>query len=165
MAIQETKSTVNDKVRLQVGLCRAVAADLERHSRELDRSQSWLGSFAVRCALDDIPSFVRWIENRLKNVTSHQMWKSATGANSEIRLQLRLESETALRLELAAITLNQSPLKLAGLMIEHTLDDSRLSLAMLKTPVGKWLRKQFRGKDDEAFEAEVSNTADGHRGE
>lgn len=149
----------NDKVRLQVGLCRPVAAELEQHARELELSQSWVGSWAVRCTLDDIPAFVAWIGKRLTNSASNQKWKPTTETEGEMRLQLRLERETAMRLELAATALNQSPVKLAGLMIEHTLDDSKLALVMLKTRGGKLLRKMFRGKEDQAFEAAECDTA------
>jgi hypothetical protein len=136
-----------EKVRLQVALCSSLAKDLARHAEELCWSQSWVAGWAVRCALDDPASFAKWMERRLKEAAKHQKWKPTAG-EKETRLQLRVEPETARRLELAAVALNQSPLKLGGLMIEHTLDDSSAALWLLKTQLGKFLRRVIRGPED-----------------
>lgn len=135
------------KVRLQVTLCPSVALSLARHAKELDRSQAWVAAWALRVALDDPKSVSTWILKRLKRPGAFQEWKSSE-ASEEIRLQMRVEAGTAKELELASIVLNQSPLKLAGLLIGYSLEDEALALAFLKTWPGKMLRRLVRGDED-----------------
>lgn len=147
MAKKSTAGAEPERVRLQVTLCRSLAADLARHASELDRSQAWLSAWALRITLDDPVAFTQWMLKRLKKPTAYQKWQPTEEGN-EIRLQIRVEPDTAKRLELAAIALNQSPFKLAGLMIDHALEDSEFALKILKTWPGKWLRELVRGKED-----------------
>ena len=136
-----------EKVRLQVTLCPAVASSLARHASELDRSQAWVAAWALRVALDDPKSVSTWILKRLKKPTAFQEWNSS-GTSDEIRLQMRVDAGTAKELELASTVLNQSPLKLAGLLIGYALEDEALALAILKTWPGKMIRRLVRGDED-----------------
>ena len=77
----------------------------------------------------------------------------------ETRLQLRVEPTVLEAIELIATALNPSSIKLAGLMVEHSLDED-LILKIMKTWPGKLLRKAWRGKEDEAYESRIAQDAD-----
>lgn len=146
MAKAENSSGDEEKVRLQIVLCKSVAEDLARHARELSRSQSWVAGWAIKSTLDDKGTFVHWIAGRIKKAAKCQAWAIAASEN-EARLQLRIERSSVEDLETVAMALNQSPLKLAGLMIEHGLDSFAQSLALMKTPPGKLIRRLFKGPE------------------
>jgi len=138
-----------EKVRLQIVLCKSVAQQLEKEARELDRSQAWVAGWTIASTLNDKYSFSNWLYRRLNDPEKYQKWAN-TGANrEETRIQLRLDTEKAAELELIATAMNQSPLKLAGLMIEHGMDAFAPSFRVLKTTPGKVIRRWVRGKEDE----------------
>ena len=134
-----------DRVRFQVTLCPPVAAAVERNAKELDRSQAWLIAWALGCALDSPSLLAKWIEDRLKHPEKHQEWKSICDTDGEARLQVRILQQTMERLELAAAVLNHSPQKLAALMIQNIIEDSRGALWLMKTGFGKTLRHMCVG--------------------
>lgn len=165
------KSGKNDaaKVRLQVVICPKVAAVLEKHATELDRSQAWIAGWAISNTLRDRGGFGLWLTKRIKAASKNQHWTETRPDGAENRIQLRVERNLAAELELVANALNQSPLKLGGLVIEFAMDEYRPALETLKTPIGKTLRKWVQGPEDavkydedESTNPTADETAAGH---
>jgi hypothetical protein len=143
------------KSRLQVVLCPMVATNLERHAKELDRSQAWIAGWAISNTLRDRGAFGEWMIKRMKSAAKNQQWSEVRPEGGETRVQLRVEQSLASELDVVATALNQSPLKLAGLMIEFAMDEYAPSLSTLKTSFGKMVRSWVQGEDESVKYDEV----------
>lgn len=137
------------RVRFQLTLCLKVAALVEKHAREMQRSQAWLCCWAIRVTLDEPGNFAKWLTKRLKAPKRHQAWAETQEDEPETRLQLRMSAETLADLESTATALNQSPIRLAGLMVNHALEQYPLVLKFMKSGMGKFMRRVVRGSEDE----------------
>lgn len=147
------------KVRLQVVICPKVAGILEGHAKGLDRSQAWVAGWAISNTLRDPGDFGAWLIRRMKTAAKHQHWTEVRPGGGDIRIQLRLDQQVVTELELVANAWNQSPLKLAGLMIEFAMEAFAHALNALKTNLGMSLRAWVQGPED-AVKYDIDETSE-----
>lgn len=148
--MQATSTSEEKKVRLQIVLCNEVASKVERHAKELDVSQAWVAGWAIGITLSNKSDFWGWLGERIQKPMQHNEWIDGGAKNSEQRLQLKIEKAQADELEQIAAAMNQSPLKLAGLMIQHGVENFELTLRLRKTNFVKNFREAWYGKQDKA---------------
>ena len=139
-----------DQVRLQIVVCEEVARKVEKEAQELERSQAWIAGWAIRNTLRHKDIFSDFVVKRIKRAKLFQRWASQADTGKESRLTLRMDRDVVDELETIAVALNQSPLKLAGLMIENALEEFGPSLWAMKTTPGKFMR--WLVQVDEDFE-------------
>ena len=148
MRASESGSGDSERVRLQVVLCESLASKVEQQAEELQHSQCWVAGWSIGLALDDKAGFARWVSKRIQSPKDFPSWLGCAGTLNEQRLQLRIEKAVADELDSIAGALNQSPAKLAGLMIQFGIEEYALTFKLRKTKLAKGIRRLLHGKED-----------------
>ncbi len=148
MRASESDSGEGERVRLQVVLCESLASKVEQQAEELQHSLCWVAGFSIGLALKDKAGFTKWVSKRIQSPKDFASWSGPAGTLNEQRLQLRIEKAVADELDSIAGVMNQSPAKLAGLMIQFGIDEYALTFKLRKTKAVKAINKFLYGPGD-----------------
>jgi hypothetical protein len=143
-----SKTNGGEQVRLQLLLYGKLSEQLARHAEELERSQAWVANWAIGSGLDTRDEFAKWLGKRIRHPEKYQKWAEVTATVGQSRLQLKVDASMSAELNAMAAAMNHAPLKLAGLLIEYSFEALKPSLVMMKTNLGKFVRRKIRGPED-----------------
>lgn len=143
-----SKTDGGEQVRLQLLLYGKLSEQLAKHAKELDRSQAWVASWAIGSGLDTRDEFAAWLGKRIRRPEKCQQWAEVTATVGQSRLQLKVDASMSAELNAMAAAMNHAPLKLAGLLIEYSFETLKPSLFIMKSEVGKFVRRKVRGPED-----------------
>lgn len=143
--------------KLQIPVTRELADELARWAQRMELTQANLCKALLSFAMDDLSNIGEWLKIRAAGKRPKWM-KGGWLQRGEIigaRLQVPVPNELLERIESLAERLNQSPKKLAALLLDFSLADEKWGMRFLTTRVGRELLTLL-GKKPQRFElAEV----------
>lgn len=140
--------------KLQIPVTQELADELTRWARKMELTQANLCKGLLSFAMDDLPNIGDWL--RVRAVGKRPKWiKSGWLQDSDNpgpRLQVSIPLELATRIDELAMRLNQSPVKLAALLLDFSLADEKWGMRFLTTRVGREVMS-ILGRKPQTFES------------
>lgn len=130
----------HELLRLQIPVSKALADAIAKIATELERSQTWVASKLLRVAILDLEVVGGWLRRRaIGSGEVRRMGWLQMGDSSELRLQVPVEPKVLRQIEALASRLNQTPVRMAALLLDFAIDDNRFMLRAFSTKFGKVL--------------------------
>lgn len=141
----------SEQVRLQIPVSKALGEAISKIAEELERSQTWVAGKLLRVAMSDLEVVGGWLRRRaIGHGEARRMGWLQMGDSSEMRLQVPVSPELLKSIEELAARLNHTPVRMAALLLDFSIDDNRFLLKVFSTKLGKMLTDRLWGKRTEA---------------
>lgn len=138
-------------VRFQVPVTEDVATAIDRLAKGLDRSSAWLSVELLEISLEEREKFAEWIALAFVG-KAYEVIKGLAGrpkrqapSEKEVRLQLSVSPELVEKLTKLANQLQQSPVKVAGMLLSSAVHHHEPFIEFVTT---KWVKaavKRIKG--------------------
>lgn len=141
----------NATVRFQVPVTEDVATAIDRLAKGLERSSAWLSVELLEISLEEREKFAEWVALAFVG-KAYEVIKTLAGrpkrqapSAKEVRLQLSISPELVGRLTKLAEQLQQSPVKVAGMLISSAVHHHEPFIELLTTRWVKAAVKRIKG--------------------